>query len=585
MFCGLPITDNVRDALPWRAWCAAEPQGTRPALLRLVPGWRRERAQPAGKGLTAVTFVITGGCCNDASCVPVCPVQCIRPRPGDPDFTSAEQLYIDPATCIDCGACMDECPVSAIHGEWDLPEELDDYLAINAEYFANSPIEESAPPDRKRRKLAEGSQLRVAVVGSGPAGCYAASDLSDIKGVEVSVFDRLPTPFGLVRAGVAPDHANTKQISKRFGAVLARSDVHCYFNVEVGRDVTIDELLEHHHALIWAGGATSDRRLGIPGEDLEGCLSAREFVAWYNGHPEHSDRKFDFSTETAVVIGNGNVALDVARVLARPAEALESTDVATHALDALKVSQIEKVLVTARRGPEHAAYTSGELASLIHNTPGVKVTASSAETQHLAKRTDRAAQLVKELPEASFAEKGIALRYGLTPVEIRGSGSVEEVVFRDEAGNTEVVATSLVVKAIGYRGSAIPELPFDESGGTLPNMAGRVVDPESGDPLVGRYCSGWIKRGATGMIGTNKTDSGETVEAVLHDFEAGRLTEPLGPRDDLARLLASRQASVVDNAAWVKIDQAERAAGKAAGRPRLKLVTLDELLAAAAVRD
>ena len=530
-----------------------------------------------------MTFVITGGCCNDASCVPVCPVQCIRPRPGDPDFTSAEQLYIDPATCIDCGACMDECPVSAIHGEWDLPEELDDYLAINAEYFSNSPIEVSSPPDRKRRKLAEGSQLRVAIVGTGPAGCYAASDLSDIKGVEVSVFDRLPTPFGLVRAGVAPDHANTKQISKRFGAVLARSNVHCYLNVELGRDITIDELLQHHHAVIWAGGATSDRRLGIPGEELEGCVSAREFVAWYNGHPEHSDRRFDFSAGTAVVIGNGNVALDVARTMARPAEALRDTDIATHALEALKDSKVERVVVTARRGPEHAAYTSGELASLIHQTPGTQVSAKAAETQHLAKRSDRAAELVKTLPEADSLSRGIVLRFGLTPVEIRGDGSVEEVEFRNETGEVEVVSTSLVVKAIGYRGSSVIDLPFDESAGTLPQMSGRLVEPVSGDPLVGLNCSGWIKRGATGMIGTNKTDSGETVEALLHDFEVGRLTEPVAGQVELERLLGSRQVTVVDHAAWVNIDRAERAAGKSAGRPRIKLVTQAELLKAAGV--
>ena len=530
-----------------------------------------------------MTFVITGGCCNDGSCVAVCPVQCIRPRPGDPDFTTAEQLYIDPATCIDCGACQDECPVSAVHGEWDLPEELDDYLAINAEYFDNNPIEESSPPDRKRRRLPEGSDLRVAIVGTGPAGCYAASELSDIKGVQVSMFDRLPTPFGLVRAGVAPDHPNTKLITKRFASVLARSNVTCFFNVDVGRDVSIDEVLQHHHALIWAGGAASDRSLHIPGEDLEGCVSAREFVAWYNGHPEHSGRKFDFSGETAIVIGNGNVALDVARVLARPVGALEKTDVAQHALEALTAGAVSRVWVTARRGPEYAAYTRGELASLIH-TPGVEVAANLDETEHYAMRSGRGAELIKALPDFRDQDSNIVLRYGLVPEAIEGEGSVERVVFRDAAGNTETVETSLVVKAIGYRGREVPDLPFDESSGTLPHSAGRVVDPDSGESLIGLYCSGWIKRGATGMIGTNKMDSAETVEALLHDFEAGQLQAPSSGADELDTLVHERVDVVVDNAGWVAIDLAERAAGKAVKRPRVKLVTVEELLRASAER-
>jgi ferredoxin--NADP+ reductase len=297
-----------------------------------------------------MTFVITSGCCNDSSCIPVCPVQCIRPRPGDPDFLSTEQLYIDPATCIDCGACMDECPVNAIHSEWDLPETLSDYLDINARYFETTPIVESSPPDPIRRRLpADKPNLAVAIVGTGPAGCYAAAELSEIPGVTVSVFDRLPTPFGLVRSGVAPDHSNTKLITKRFGAVLNRPNVTCFFNVEVGRDVTVDELLQHHHAVIWAGGASDDRRLGIDGEDLSGCMSAREFVAWYNGHPDYAEKSISLDTDRAVVIGNGNVALDVARVLAQPASALERTDISDVALDTLRTSQVRPPRPRVRR--------------------------------------------------------------------------------------------------------------------------------------------------------------------------------------------------------------------------------------------
>ncbi len=202
-----------------------------------------------------MTYVITHGCCSDASCIPVCPVQCIRPRPGDPDFTTAEQLYIDPATCIDCGACMDECPVSAIHPEWDLPDELSEYLAVNADYYVDNPIVESSPVEPPRHTLpADRPELRVAIVGTGPAGCYAAAALTDVKGVSVTLFERLPTPFGLVRAGVAPDHAETKQITRRFSAMMARPAVTCYFNVEIGRHINLEELLEHHHAVIWLSG-------------------------------------------------------------------------------------------------------------------------------------------------------------------------------------------------------------------------------------------------------------------------------------------------------------------------------------------
>lgn len=342
-----------------------------------------------------MTFVITQGCCNDASCIAVCPVQCIRPRPGDPDFVTAEQLYIDPATCIDCGACQDECPVSAINSEWDLPEERSEFLQINADYFVTNPIEVSSPPDPIRRTLpSDRPELAVAIVGTGPAGCYAAAALSDINGVTVSMFDRLPTPFGLVRSGVAPDHGNTKQITKRFGGLFARQNLRAYLNVEVGRDITIDELLEHHHAVIWAAGASDDRKLGIAGEGLKGCVSAREFVAWYNGHPDFADRAHDFDGKRVVVIGNGNVALDVARVLAQPVEALERSDAADYAIEALRGSDVEEVVVTARRGPEFAAYTTGEMIGL-HHVDGVKVVVLREEVAEAVAENPRVARLLE----------------------------------------------------------------------------------------------------------------------------------------------------------------------------------------------
>lgn len=218
-----------------------------------------------------MTFVITPGCCSDASCVAVCPVQCIRPRPGDPDFHSAEQLYIDPATCIDCQACMEACPIDAVYPDYDMPDNFGDLLKINADYFEGNPVVEAAAPRHVRVRLPESRpSLRVAVVGSGPAACYAVAALTDIKGVDVSVFERLPTPFGLVRSGVAPDHSQTKRIAELFKRTLSKKAVSCFFNVEVGVDISVDELLEHHHAVLWAAGADGDRKLGIPGETLPG---------------------------------------------------------------------------------------------------------------------------------------------------------------------------------------------------------------------------------------------------------------------------------------------------------------------------
>lgn len=529
-----------------------------------------------------MTYVITGGCCSDSACIPVCPVQCIRPRPGDPDFTTTEQLYIDPQTCIDCGACMDECPVDAIHGEWDLPDELGDYLDINAQYFDTNPIEASSPPDPIRRRLPEARpSLAVAVVGTGPAGCYAAAELSDIKGVTVSMFDRLPTPFGLVRAGVAPDHANTKQISKRFGSVLTRPNVQCYFNVEVGKDVTLEELLEHHHAVLWAGGADSDRRLEIPGEDLPGCISAREFVAWYNGHPDYAGSSFDLSGATVVVIGNGNVALDVARILAQPVDALQKTDIADPALEVLRDSSVEEVLVTARRGPEFAAYTKGELSGLDH-TDGIAICARPDEVQSFAQGADRSARILAEASsrKAAQAERRVTFRYGLRPQSISGDGAVESITFQKADGSLETVETNLVVRAIGYRGTPVDGLPFDEQSGTIPNLSGSVCDPATGESIGGMYCSGWIKRGATGIIGTNRVDSAETIDRILHDFGAGRLPAPSHDLEHLDALLRGRHPDLVDKEGWKRIDQAERKNGRRARRPRQKLVTVEELLAA-----
>ncbi|WP_182379249.1 FAD-dependent oxidoreductase [Nocardioides sp. WS12] len=532
-----------------------------------------------------MTFVIDRGCCKDAACIPVCPVQCIRPRPEDPDFTTAEQLYIDPAVCIDCGVCMNECPVDAINSEWDLPDGLEDYLDINAGYFEANPITKSEPPKPVRRELdAAHLALNVAIVGSGPAACYAAAELARISNVKVSVFDRLPTPFGLVRSGVAPDHSKTKRVAERFNAVLGLPNVRCFFNVEVGNDVSIEELLEHHHAVLWAGGADDDRSLGIPGEDLAGCHSGREFVAWYNGHPDHANHRFQLDGERVVVIGNGNVALDVARILAQPVDMLVKTDIALHSIDALTRSNVVDVVVAARRGPEHAAYTTGELLAL-DRIERVALLAQADEvggapTDPRSNDEHRAAAVAAAAVRSPAEEdRTITLRYGLSPVSINGTDAVESVTFSRGNGELETIATSLVLRAVGYRGRAVAGLPFDEVAGTFPHRGGSIYDPQSGEDVAGLYCTGWIKRGANGMIGSNKVDAVETVESILTDLASGRLPDPIHDLEHLQRLLAERQPDVVDKAGWARIDKSERRLGREAGRNRTKFVSTADLLA------
>src|SRR5208283_4031138 len=259
-----------------------------------------------------MTYVITQNCCKDGSCVPVCPVDCIRPVGGPGEFTGTEMLYIDPDACIDCGACMEECPVDAIYYEEELPAELERFREINATYFEHHPLEpEEKRPSAPHHRAIEPGSLRVAIVGAGPAACYAAAELIRTDGVEINLFERLPTPFGLIRAGVAPDHQHTKSIVDMFNYAFTERRFRCYLNVEVGRDLSHEDLLAHHHAVIYAVGASKSRELGIPGEELPGNYGAADFVGWYNGHPDHAHHHFDLSSECAVIVGNGNVALDV----------------------------------------------------------------------------------------------------------------------------------------------------------------------------------------------------------------------------------------------------------------------------------
>lgn len=537
-----------------------------------------------------MSYVITGGCCNDASCVAVCPVDCIRPHPEDPAFRTTEQLYIDPGTCIDCSACMFACPVSVIHDGFELPDHLSEFRDLNAEYFAQTPLDRRFV-DTEPAATPAPAKARIAVVGSGPAACYAIAELCRVPGIEISVFERLPTPFGLVRSGVAPDHPRTKQISETFQSTLDLESVTCYFNVEVGTDVDLDELKRSHHAVIYAAGAHSDRSLDIGGEALPGSCSAREFVSWYNGHPDFTDHQHDFSADTAVIIGNGNVALDVARSLVSPIEVLETTDMADHAVAALRGSAVDTVVIAARRGPADAACTSAELLELCQ-LPGVEVGVVPDEIAEIAElegplnsAQQRKLEIFSRLPDGrrsgTAPMKRIIFRFGMTPQDIVGIGKVDSITFRQPAGRrTETIRCGLVIRAVGYRVIEFPGLPFDQSTRTIANQAGRVVDEKEGRVHPGLFCVGWAKRGATGVIGTNKVCSQETVAALLEDLKSGNLPEPTLDTDDLDGLIRSRQPNVVDRDGWNTIDAEERRRGGDGGasRVRRKIVNVEEML-------
>ncbi|MFG2446555.1 4Fe-4S binding protein [Nocardia fluminea] len=529
-----------------------------------------------------MAYVITQRCCNDATCITECPVDCIRPTPDQPEFATAEMLYIDPDTCIDCGACADACPVQAIFPADELTAKLARYSDINAEYFQEHPLEADFDPiPAELRPPKELGTLRVAIVGAGPSACYAAQELLARGDIEVDMFDRLPTPWGLVRAGVAPDHAGTKTVTDMFTTAFRRDNFRFHLNVEVGDHITHDELLAHHHAVIYAVGASADRRLDIPGEDLPGSHSATEFVAWYNGHPDFSDREFDLSGDRAVIVGNGNVALDIARILTTDPDQLAATDIADHALESLRHSTIREVVLLGRRGLAEAAYTSPEFLALGH-LADVDVVIDAADLEPADALKVKIAHEYAERPTTP-GNKRIVFRYLTSPLAITGADHVEALEvgrnrlvpaesgpIAEPTGETETLTTGLVLRSIGYRGEPVPDLPFDDERGIVPNDQGGVAP--------GVYVTGWIKRGARGVIGTNKVDAKETVDKIVGDFVDGALPTPTHDREELSTLVRKRQPEVVDRDGWTAIDTAERAAGSAAGRPRVKLTTAEDLV-------
>ncbi|WP_395570382.1 FAD-dependent oxidoreductase [Streptomyces sp. BK79] len=497
-----------------------------------------------------MAFAITQTCCNDATCVSVCPVNCIRPTPEERAFGSTEMLHIDPKTCIDCGACADACPVDAIFPVDSLTTGQREYADLNAAYFEHAEEDAEAAdasttgpnfhpwgaPAFDRILPADFGPLRVAIVGTGPAGMYAAEDLLLHTRAEVTLVDRLPAAGGLIRYGVAPDHPATKKIGDTFARFHTHPRVRMYLGLEVGRDVTTEEIAAHHDAVIYAVGAATDRRLGIPGEDRTGSLSATTFVAWYNAHPDVAPDAVDLSSERVVVVGNGNVALDVARILVSDPEALAGTEIAGHALAELRRSKVREVVLLGRRGPDDAACTRPELLALKH-LPGVDLVVDDHDPRigaviDAAGPKDKAAVLRGVAREAvdwsvspgATGRRRIVFRFLSSPVDVCGDTHTRAVRVTGGAGELEIPA-GLALRAIGYRGVPQPGLPYDEATGTVPHERGRVAG------LAGAYVVGWIKRGPSGGIGANRVCAAETVGTLLADAVAGALPAPTaGPK-------------------------------------------------------
>lgn len=452
--------------------------------------------------------------------------------------------------------------------------------------------------------------LRVAVIGSGPAGFYTVSNFlkyPDVT-VEIDMYDRLPTPFGLVRGGVAPDHQKDKSVTRAYDKSARSPNFRFFGNVEFGKHVTLADLQQHYHQIMFTTGAQVDRSLGIPGEDLAGSHSATDFVAWYNGHPDFADLEFDLSQESVAIVGIGNVAVDVARMLCHSDEELRVTDMADYAIEALRNSNVKQVYMLGRRGPAQAAFTPPEIKELGELSEADVVISAAEATLDPESRADMEASgdknVIKNVATieeiAATAPSGkprqLTIRFLVSPTEIVGdeNGHVKAIrlakneLFRSEdgslrsrtTGETEELPVGLVFRSVGYRGVPLRDVPFNESWGSLYNEAGRVTD-EDGTALTGLYCAGWIKRGPSGVIGTNKTDAQETVACMVEDLKAGKLLSPVQPEVAAAeQLVAARQPEFVSYDDWSRIDEAELARGKEEGRPRVKFTAVADMLAA-----
>lgn len=446
--------------------------------------------------------------------------------------------------------------------------------------------------------------LRVAIIGAGPSGFYAAGSLIKDASLNVSVdmFDRLIAPHGLVRYGVAPDHQNIKSVSKIYERTAADPKVRYFGNVEYGKDITMDDLRAHYDQIIWAVGAQSDRRLGIPGEDLPNSMSATEFVAWYNGHPDYKELQPDLTCKGVVVVGVGNVAMDVARILAKSMDELNGTDIADHALEALSHSQVEDIYILARRGPAQVKFTNAEIRELGHLAiADAIVIEKELYLDRISSKSiegDTAAQKNIDYMHA-YAQMGatgkprrIHFRFLISPVEIIAGADGKIAGVRCEknqlvptdsgdtkavgTGEFETIAAGMVLRSVGYKGLPLPNVPTDSRSGIILNRDGRVVDA-TGAIVPGMYVVGWAKRGPTGVIGTNKPDAVETVNEMLADVET-TFPAPEPDPDAIVRKLQERGVQYVTEKDWLVIDAIEIQRGKAQNRPRSKIVSRAEML-------
>ncbi|MFN0148105.1 MAG: FAD-dependent oxidoreductase [Dehalococcoidia bacterium] len=453
--------------------------------------------------------------------------------------------------------------------------------------------------------------MRVAIIGAGPSAFYAADALLNQQDCpcEVDMFDRLPTPFGLVRHGVAPDHLRIKTVTKAFSQVAAHPRFRFFGDVEFGSDLTIDDIAAHYHQVLFATGAQSDRRMEIPGEDLAGSHPATSFVAWYNGHPDYRECQFDLSAERAVIVGMGNVAIDVARILCLTPAELAASDMAPHAVAALSQSRVREVYLLGRRGPAQAAFTTpelkelGELADADIIVRPSEAALSADDEAELQASGDRALIRKVELIQTYAGRqpagrpRRLHLRFLTAPVEIVDDGHgavaavriVQNVLERSATGAVtarptdvfETLPAGLVFRSVGYRGTALPGVPFHERWGVILNRGGRVLDPATDIAIPGQYATGWIKRGPSGVIGTNKPDSVETVHAMVEDALAGRAFRPAAPDPAaVTHLLDRRGCRYLTFTDWQRLDAIELAAGEECGRPRVKFTAVEDMVAA-----
>jgi len=453
----------------------------------------------------------------------------------------------------------------------------------------------------------EAHPWRIAIIGAGPAGFYAAEHFFKQEGlhVQVDVFDRLPTPYGLVRAGVAPDHEKIKNVTRVFDRIASNPSFRFFGNVDYGTHISLDQLEDCYHQVYFSTGAQVDRQLGIPGEDLNRSHSATEFVAWYNGHPDFRNLEFDLSQERVAIVGVGNVAIDVARILCKTVDELKTTDIAGHALDALARSNVKEVILMGRRGPAQAAFTLKEIKEMgeLEDASSVTLPEEMALDQHSAQaledHPDRMTSKKLEVLNSFLddSKQGVSrtchVRFLVSPLELMddGSGAVGGMkVGRNRlepsssgrlsarsTGETFEWPVGLVFRSVGYRGVALPDIPFREDWGVVWNEKGRVTN-ESGDVMPGVYVGGWIKRGPTGVIGTNKPDAVETVQCMIEDLENGVHFNP--SNEDVAAFVHERQPDVFSYEDWLALNEIETARGEAAERPRVKFTTIPEMIEA-----